>query len=322
MVVIFVVGFYTGNILEKQKFVDFINQFKSQRMASSKYLYTSPLIGIDSPKATTFGLYTDLHDVIQNRINQAKKVGVDYVAVYVRDLNSSLWFGIDEFFFFFSASLLKLPFAFAAYKATENDKELRDSKFIYTQELANINLKRVNASPSELIVGSSYTLRDLVRIMLEDSDYGARDMVAMFTPADAIQEIYTVIGLNVPNPSVSFQMSAKAYALFFRMLYGATYLNEQNSNTILKLLNESSFDLGIKRYIPKTIVVSHKWGVLNLPKDEKGVEEQELHDCGVVYAPDRPYIICIMTKGPDQQVLADVIADISKETYNYFTLGK
>jgi hypothetical protein len=43
--------------------------------------------------------------------------------------------------------------------------------------------------------------------------------------------------------------------------------------------------------------------------------ERQLHDCGIVYAPGKPYLICIMTRGSDFKRLSPVIAQISKQVY-------
>ena len=42
----------------------------------------------------------------------------------------------------------------------------------------------------------------------------------------------------------------------------------------------------------------------------------ELHDCGIVYHPQNPYIICIMTKGGDINSEKLQIQKISKAVYN------
>jgi len=39
---------------------------------------------------------------------------------------------------------------------------------------------------------------------------------------------------------------------------------------------------------------------------------KQLHDCGIIYHPSKPYILCIMTKGEEIEELASVIADISR----------
>jgi hypothetical protein len=42
----------------------------------------------------------------------------------------------------------------------------------------------------------------------------------------------------------------------------------------------------------------------------------EMHDCGIVYYPYRPYLLCVMTKGSGEiKSLETVIQDVSKMVY-------
>jgi hypothetical protein len=43
-----------------------------------------------------------------------------------------------------------------------------------------------------------------------------------------------------------------------------------------------------------------------------GREQKQLHDCGIVYFPNHPYIVCLMTRGYDWNVLEKTLKDISK----------
>lgn len=45
------------------------------------------------------------------------------------------------------------------------------------------------------------------------------------------------------------------------------------------------------------------------------VNSRELHDCGIIYHPYRPYLLCVMTSGKDFQGLKDTIQAISTLTY-------
>ena len=47
-----------------------------------------------------------------------------------------------------------------------------------------------------------------------------------------------------------------------------------------------------------------------------GTPEHELHDCGIVYYPEHPYFLCVMTRGGDRPKLAAAIADVSKVAYD------
>ena len=62
--------------------------------------------------------------------------------------------------------------------------------------------------------------------------------------------------------------------------------------------------------VPPNIAVAHKFGEAGT-----GDTDRQLHDCGIVYFPDHPYLACIMTRGDDTGELKDSIAAISKFIY-------
>jgi hypothetical protein len=82
----------------------------------------------------------------------------------------------------------------------------------------------------------------------------------------------------------------------------------------LELLSKIDFEDGIRKVIPVSTPVADKFGEYYLI--ENGVaKEHQLHDCGIVYHPKHPYIICIMTKGDSLDSLKKVLQDISKIVY-------
>lgn len=62
--------------------------------------------------------------------------------------------------------------------------------------------------------------------------------------------------------------------------------------------------------MPASVKVAHKFG-------ERLLEDstRQLHDCGIVYYPENPYLICIMTHGNVYENLEKTIQDISKMVY-------
>jgi hypothetical protein len=63
--------------------------------------------------------------------------------------------------------------------------------------------------------------------------------------------------------------------------------------------------------------VAHKFGERE-SRDLQGNTSYQLHDCGVVYYPKRPFLLCVMTKGTDSDVLTKVIQDISQSIYTSY----
>ena len=66
--------------------------------------------------------------------------------------------------------------------------------------------------------------------------------------------------------------------------------------------------------MPSDIQIAHKFGERGIARVGKP-EQKQLHDCGIVYYPKRPYLLCVMTRGEDFDKQARIIQDISKIVY-------
>jgi hypothetical protein len=86
---------------------------------------------------------------------------------------------------------------------------------------------------------------------------------------------------------------------------------EVNSGSIHKYELITEFDQGIVAGVPKGVTIAHKFG----EREVVGEPEKQLHDCGIVYYPKHPYLICIMTRGSDFEKLAQGIRELSELVY-------
>lgn len=112
-----------------------------------------------------------------------------------------------------------------------------------------------------------------------------------------------------PNGNI---ITVKDYASFFRILFNASYLNQDMSEKALKLLSQSQYYKGLVAGTPENITISHKFGERQfLPSKEK-----QLHDCGIIYFPQKPYLLCIMTRANDFDQAANFIKEISNTVFN------
>jgi beta-lactamase class A len=112
-------------------------------------------------------------------------------------------------------------------------------------------------------------------------------------------------------------MSVQAYSMFLRALYNATYLNREDSERALRLLSETDFSEGIESGVPNSTLVAEKFGEVKMT-DSSGVQlGKEINNCGIVYYPDHPYLLCIMTKGEGNDIkgLESVVAGVSRIVY-------
>src|SRR6185436_16358798 len=136
-------------------------------------------------------------------------------------------------------------------------------------------------------------------------------------------KFFSDFGILLPEGTGQPQdfISPKTYALFFRVLYGSTYLNRFDSEKALEILNKVEYKNALVAGVPSDIDVGHKFGEYGTLIGDQ-VQSREFHDCGVIYYPNHPYLLCVMTKGKDINHLQSVIKQTSeivyKETKNLY----
>lgn len=311
----FFVGFFVGGYIQQHNFKKFIGTVTNLRNDNENFSFISPLVGIVSAPATDVGIFSDLKKNIVEYLEREKSNGNLYdLSLYVRDLNSPLWFGINEEASFFPASLFKLPIAIAVYKQGENDPAFLKKRVVYTKEISAINSRVMENEESSLVIGKGYSVEELVKIMLELSDNGAKDLLVSLIDKKYVTDLFKLMTLVDPTSVEGHEISSRKYALFLRILYSSSYLNEVDSELILSYLSKSTFKEGIIAGVPEGTPIAHKFGTYHLLETVNGVQKQveELHDCGIVYHVNNPYIICVMTKGKDSDALIKIISQISR----------
>jgi beta-lactamase class A len=315
-----VFGYILGQYVQRDTYAHFLKSFRNIRENSTKYTFVNPLVGGVSAPATSVGIYTDLKDDIVSFLQGEEKSGhlLGY-SFYVRDLNTGFWFGSNENIDFFPASLFKLPIALAVYKQGEDDPSFLKKMTVYTQDIAALNTAASANSESYLVVGKAYSTEELVTQMLAQSDNGAKNTLLTIIQKPYLEDLFAIVSLVNPKTTQTYAISSREYALFLRVLYGSSYLNEEHSERILSLLSESTFKDGLVAGVPQGVVVAHKFGTYDVQEtiDGKSVDARQLHDCGVIYHPVNPYILCVMTKGKDVNDLFKIISGVSRRVYDY-----
>jgi beta-lactamase class A len=278
----------------------------------TSYTFVHPLLGARTPEATLVGDYASLKSDLQRVVDASSVARASRAAVYFRDLDAGLWVGINQNDTYYPASLLKVPIMIALYKEAEESPAVLSRQAAYDPSvLPNTPFE----APSSLAPGRVYTTEELIAHMITDSDNGATFTLLSRINPDFLHQVYVALGVQDPGDnSVDYQISARTYGLFFRILYNATYLSPAYSEQALKLLSQATFVNGLVAGVSKGTAVAHKFGehVLASGTTATGVE---LSDCGIVYYPSHPYLLCVMTAAKDEATAASTIASISKTTY-------
>ncbi|MBI4134152.1 MAG: serine hydrolase [Candidatus Terrybacteria bacterium] len=247
---------------------------------------------------------------LAGRVDELRARGrASHISVYFRDLRNGSWIGIGEKEDFLPASLLKVPLMMSILRAAEASSGLLDEQVSISTQTPAYGVQRFSM-PSELVAGSAYPIGHLVSAMIRSSDNTAMWELFRRFGGSGMHDIYEELGLPSPANGVPDHLRVKDYASIFRLLYNASYLGRSMSEKALEELAHSEFGAGISASIPRSIPVAHKYGERALPSGEK-----QLHDCGIVYYPGSPYVLCVMTRGRDWAALAEVIQSVSATAY-------
>lgn len=244
-------------------------------------------------------------------------------ALYFRNLRNGPWFWIDEETDYAPASLMKLPIAISYMKWSEYMPEIRNATFSWVIDIIDVQ----NIKPTESVVaGNTYSLDELIKFSLIFSDNNANETLLSHLPKDIIYKVFTDLNLPIIDKLEAWTndyISVKEYASFFRVLYNASYLSDLNSSYLLDVLSKSAMTWAIRASVPNDIVVAHKFWERRLPNPDWSYTSQ-FHDCGIVYHPNYPYVICIMTKWWDniprlERLVKDTSAIIFDEINKRYT---
>jgi hypothetical protein len=82
-----------------------------------------------------------------------------------------------------------------------------------------------------------------------------------------------------------------------------------DSELVMNYLDNSTANDQIPAGVPKDVSVVHKFGV--------NVADKTYSDCGIVYAPNRNFLICLGTTGADQKTANAFMAETTKAAYDY-----
>lgn len=278
---------------------------------------TNPLLecGIETEELT-IGDRADIEEGIQAYMEKAIAQGmVTEVAVYFRDLNNGPWFGINERDLFRPGSLLKLPLAMSYYWKEQRDHGILDQKIDVVKLPDNIAVESNYGSDAPLLPGV-YSVHDLISYMLKESSNDAAAVLVDVAGEQQIMATYSDLGIEPPKMGQDYEIDVKTFGAFFRVLYNASYIGQPGSEELLATLTQVSFRDGLVAGVPSDVKVAHKFGTRVIGT---GVGSRQLHDCGIVYAPKTPYVLCVMTRGNESKNLAHFISQVSKRVYEGVT---
>lgn len=236
-----------------------------------------------------------------------KKSGA-HIGFYFEYLPSGVSIGVNDKEDFILASLLKTPLAMGVYKNIDEGK-------IHKTDILEVKKEHLDNAFGDLWKkgpGINLSLMEAIKYTLILSDNTAKNVLFSAVPEGTLEDVYDSLDIPKDATGGDLVVTPKNYSSILRSLYLSSYLSEESSNEILTLLTETPFNDKLVAGVPKTVKVAHKIGV------HKGdIPGQEIFtDCGIVYVPKRPYILCIMSK-ENEPTSRKVMKDISSIVYSY-----
>lgn len=278
------------------------------------FKYINPILECD-PDISLNNNLSSLKNSVEEIINdEIYRKNISFASVYFRDLNNGPWFGISEREYFSPASLIKVPVLIAYLKKAETDPSILQKKILNTVD-PNTGTNIQNIKPSTTIEpNKEYTVEDLLEKMIVYSDNDAYNDLSSNLNPDDLMRVYKDLDIDISkaftNPNGNI-ITVRDYASFYRILFNASYLNQEMSEKALSLLSRSEYKEALVAGVPQNTSVAHKFG------ERKYLDSGEIqfHDCGIVYAPNKPYLLCVMTKTTNIPKANATIKKISQEVY-------
>lgn len=258
--------------------------------------------------------YVDLKLRVVEYVEKKKQDGtLAEAGIYFRDLKDGPHFGVNEYASFAGASLFKLPIVVQYLYLAEQDPQIlqlqlrvpEGSDFYYD----------IFVPPQRLVIGQMYTVEELMLRTMAYSDNVAFVVLRQylidrnFGDDFLLQESFRQLGLVPQTANGSAVITVMRYSAVFKIIYSAAFLSPEMSEKLIGMMLATTYDNALVRGVPADVKVANKFGVTSLES------KLQLHDCGIVYYPGNPYMLCVMTRGRSEAELADVIAEISRMVY-------
>lgn len=225
-------------------------------------------------------------------------------AFYFEYLPTGISIGVNEKTEFTLASLLKVPYAIAYYAQLEQSG-------LNIQQMATIQQSDIDNRFGALWqrgAGAQLSFDELIRIMLVESDDTAVNVLSRYIDPSVYRSVYDGLDIELPDGELRpTQLTAKSYSSILKALYFSSIINKEHSEYILSLLTQTAFNDKLVAGVPAGIPVAHKIGV---------IDTQLYHDCGIVYEPQRPYLLCMLSQS-DEPTAQNRMKTVSSQVYSF-----
>lgn len=277
----------------------------------SGYKWVGPLLSAEDECEAE--IYLPLRRALLHQIDSLRQSGIlAQASVYLRDFGHGHWMSLNGDERYHPASLMKVALLISMLKAAEMQPGLLQQRIRCTAPPNGVIQPQYYTFPS-IEVGKEYTVAELLEHMIVYSDNHATWLLASRLDPQSTPKLFDDIGLHVSWDTIDrFTLSAPEIAVLFKVIFNSSYLRPEFSEYAAQLLSKCAFSEGFKKGLPLGTRLWHKFGGWG-----HAGRTHELHEAGVIYVEDAPYLLVIMTRGGDTERQAQSIALLTQTVHHY-----
>jgi hypothetical protein len=232
------------------------------------------------------------------------------ISLYFEFLNTGANIAINQDIKVWPASFPKLPVAMAVVKKVEKGIWSFNQEFELLEQDKDNHYGFLFNQPA----GTKFKLEELLKYILVYSDNTAYKILLRNLSDEELNEVTTDLGLEELFTSEGL-VSAKEYSRLFRSLYTSSFLKRENSEKILNFLGHTELKNFLAQGIPNGVFFSHKFGIDRA--------NHSYLDSGLVFVPNRPYLITVAIRGlgapGEEGEINDFMKSVGELTYKYIS---
>jgi beta-lactamase class A len=240
-----------------------------------------------------------------------------FVGLFVRNLTTGAEASVNPGRVFPAASLYKLPIL------VETVRQIRLGRIGADQLLV---VQRAQLVPGSGVlqgrVGDSLTVRELLRLMISESDNIAATMLLDLIGLNNVNQTMQGLGLEATrlldyraqgasNGVGPYSTSPADMAALLDSIGTGRLVDQDTSDEALRLLGQKQASDLLADALPWNVKVAHKWGEIPGAR----------HEVGIVYTPRFQYVVVVMTESMDPASSPGYIRGLSKAVYDFFDQG-
>lgn len=240
---------------------------------------------------------------LENKIAEITKGKKGFYSIYYKDLETGKSFGHEENQINTGASVNKVPIIAALYLlAKEGKVDLDDRITIQKEDVQDYGTGSIRYQT----MPQTYSLRNLAKLALKESDNTAAHVIEIKIGEDNVQKLVNAWGMKQTN-MIENKTTAYDMGILFEKIYKNEIADTANTNELLGFMNKTDFEDRIPKDLPSSVTVYHKTG------DEEGY----VHDVGLVKTEKGIYYLGILTSdiGEQETETKNTIAEISRTIF-------